>query len=301
MMYDEYIFTTSEIAELEGLLADLPENMVIERMGLEARLEQAKSLIADVEPPTPPKRAYFTFRGKPVLGSHGVVADFGGLAVAAISDAVALVAAGASLQESGPIPGSAQNRPYITGVARGSFGFELEIPEFQNQAQYNLLENQVESALEKVQELLTTASKGSDDELSDMADEIHPRAIKKVTELLDIMANNGAWFTLRFGESECRYDSDAQVKESARRLRDDVHESKEVIQGYDIYVLPEGRLFEMTRADDDAIIRGKIGREITDAIALVEYLNQPVTASVTSIRVGQGKPRYTLTDVRRAD
>ena len=145
------------------------------------------------------------------------------------------------------------------------------------------------------------SSKGSDDELSDLADEIHPRAIKKVTELLDIMARNGAWFTLRFGDAECRYDSAAQVKESAHRLRHDVHESKEVIQGYDIYVLPEGRLFEMTRADDDAIIRGKIGREITDAIALVEYLNQPVMASVTSIRVGQGKPRYTLTDVRRAD
>ena len=90
-MYDEYIFTTSEIAELEGLLADMPEDMVIERMGLEARLEQAKSLIAGVEPPAPPKRAYFTFRGNPVLGSHGVVSDFGGLAVAAISEAVALV------------------------------------------------------------------------------------------------------------------------------------------------------------------------------------------------------------------
>ena len=302
MRYDEYIFTTSEIAELEGLLADMPEDMVIERMGLEARLEQAKSLIAGVEPPTPPKRAYFTFRGDPVLGSsHGVVSDFGGRAVAAISDAVALVAAGARLQESGPIPDGAQNRPLITSVARGSFGFELEIPEFQSQAQYNLIENQVESALEKVQELLTASSKGSDDELSDLVDEIHPRAIKKVTELLDIMANNGAWFTLQFGEYECRFDSDAQAKESARRLRHDVHESKEIIQGYDIYVLPEGRLFELTRADDDAIISGKIGRQIADTIALVEYLNQPVTASVTSIRVGQGKPRYTLTGVSRAD
>lgn len=299
MRYDEYIFTTSEIAELEGLLADMPEDMAIERMGLEARLEQAKSLIADVEPPTPPKRAYLTFRGKPVLGSYGVAPDFGGLAVAVISEAVALVAAGASLQESGPIPGSAQNRPFITGVARGSFGFELEIPEFQNEAQYNLIENQAESALEKVQELLTTASKGSDDKLSDLADEIHPRAIKKVTELLDIMAKNGAWFTLRFGDAECRFDSDAQVKESARRLRDDVRESEDTIQGYMHGILPEGRLFELIRADDD-IVSGKIGHQITDARALFEYIDQPVTASVTSIRVGQGKPRYTLTSVQPA-
>lgn len=298
MRYDEYIFTASEIAELEGLLADMPEGMVIERMGLEARLEQAKSAIADVDPPAPPKRAYFTFRGKPVLGSHGVASDFGGLAVAAISDAVALVAAGARLNENGPIPDGSQNRPFITGVARGSFGFELEIPEFQSQAQYNLIENQVESALEKVQELLTASSKGSDDKLSDLADEIHPRAIKKVTELLDIMAKNGAWFTLRFGDAECRFDSDAQVKESARRLRHDVHEGTETIQGYALHVLPEGRLFELSRADDDDIVSGKLGRQITDAPALVEYLNQPVTASVTSIRVGQGKPRYTLIGVR---
>ena len=298
MMYDEYIFTTSEIAELEGLLADMPEDMVIERMGLEARLEQAKSSIAGVTPPAPPKRAYLTFRGKPVLGSHGVVSDFGGRAVAAISDAVALVAAGARLHETGRIPDSAQNRPLITSVARGSFGFELEIPEFQSQAQYNLInENQVERALEKVQELLTASSKGSDDELSDMADEIHPRAIKKIADLLDIMAKNGAWFTLRFGEYECRFDSDAQVKKSARRLRHDVHESKEAIQGYMHGVLPDSRLFELIRADDDDIIRGKIGRQITDASTLVEYLNQPITASVTSIRVGQGKPRYTLTGI----
>ena len=298
MRYDEYIFTTSEIAELEGLLTDMPEDMVIERMGLEARLEQAKLSIADVDPPAPPKRAYLTFRGKPVLGSHGIASGFGGLAVAAISDAVALVAAGARLQENGRIPDGAQNRPFITSVARGSFGFELEIPEFQSQTQYNLItENQVASALDKVQELLIASSKGSDDKLSDLADEIHPRAIKKVADLLDIMANNGAWFTLQFGEFECRFDSDTQVKESARRLRHDVHESAETIQGYALHVLPEGRLFELSRTDNDDIISGKLGRQITDARALVEYLNQPVTASVTSIRVGQGKPRYTLTDV----
>lgn len=299
MMYDEYIFTTSEIAELEGLLADMPEDMVIERMGLEARLEQAKALIADVTPPAPPKRAYLTFRGKPVLGSHGVVSDFGGRAVAAISDLIALVAAGSRLQESGPIPDGAQNRPFITGVAKGSFGFELELPEFESQMQHNrITENQVERALEKVQELLITASSQEfANKLSDLADEMHPRAIRKVAELLDIIANNGAWFTLRFGEVECRFDSEAQVKETARRLRHDVHEREESIQAYDIYVLPEVRLFELTRVDDDAIIRGKIGRQIADASELVQYLDKPVVASVTSIRVGQGKPRYTLTSV----
>lgn len=152
-----------------------------------------------------------------------------------------------------------------------------------------------------MQELLIASSKGSDDKLSGLADEIHPRAIKKVADLLDIMANNGAWFTLRFGDAECRFDSDAQAKESARRLRHDVHESKEIIQGYGIYVLPEGRLFELTRADDDAVISGKIGRQIADASALVEYSGQPVMASVTSIRVGEGKPRYTLIDINPAD
>ena len=39
MNHEEYLAISSEIKELEALLDEIPEENVIERMGLEARLE----------------------------------------------------------------------------------------------------------------------------------------------------------------------------------------------------------------------------------------------------------------------
>lgn len=85
----------SEIRELENLLTAIPEGNVIERMSLESRLESAKAALANLPQQFAPK-ARLTFRGKPVFGSHGIAADFGGKAAGAFSDAFAAVAAGLS-------------------------------------------------------------------------------------------------------------------------------------------------------------------------------------------------------------
>ena len=54
MKYEEYMSLASEIAQLEDLLADLPEDMVIERMGLESRLERFRAQIEGVRRPSAP-------------------------------------------------------------------------------------------------------------------------------------------------------------------------------------------------------------------------------------------------------
>jgi len=45
MNYREYDMVSSEIKQLESLLADIPSNRIIERMGLESRLKSAKKNI----------------------------------------------------------------------------------------------------------------------------------------------------------------------------------------------------------------------------------------------------------------
>ena len=129
-MINNSLTIASEIRELENLLAAIPEGNVIERMSLESRLESARAALAALPQQMIAPKARLTFRGKPVFGSHGIAADFGGKAAGAFSDAFAAVAAGLSesLRDMGPIPNRDKNQLVITSTAIGSFGFEFELP-----------------------------------------------------------------------------------------------------------------------------------------------------------------------------
>ena len=52
MNHNEYLWYTSEIATLEDLLKDIPEQNVIERLGFETRLKKTREAIAGVTMPT---------------------------------------------------------------------------------------------------------------------------------------------------------------------------------------------------------------------------------------------------------
>ena len=69
------LFIASEIRELEGLLAAIPKENVIERTSLEARLENAKNVLDTLPQTGEGPKARLTFRGKPVFESHGISAD----------------------------------------------------------------------------------------------------------------------------------------------------------------------------------------------------------------------------------
>ena len=60
-------------------------------------------------------------------GTYGIGADFCGDAVSEFARAVAFVGAseGQPLSSTGPVPGSDDFRILVTGVARGTFGFQI--------------------------------------------------------------------------------------------------------------------------------------------------------------------------------
>lgn len=299
MKYEEYMSVASEIAQLEDLLAGLPEDMVIERMGLESRLERFRARIEGVRRPSAPKKAYITFRGKPVRDSSGIAAGFGAKALSAFSDAVmmATMSASGELGERGRMPDRGINEPFVTGFATGSFGFELEISDADHEQQERIfVKNPAETAIENIQDLLHLSSSGSDDELSALADEIHPRSVRKIVSFLELMHRNDAWCAIHFGGNKFQFRDAGQVKRSASRLgENNVHESEESIRGELQGILPQRLMFELRRLDDDFVISGKIGREAGDSDSLRRLpLDKPVVARVTKVRVGQGEPRYTL-------
>ena len=297
MTYDEYIAVSSEIKELEALLAEIPPENAIDRMGLTARLESAQSLIAGTAQDQLAHKARLTFRGKPVYGSHGIAADFAAKAASAFTDAVAAAAAGFSetMQYMGPIPDKQKNKLLITGTAIGSFGFELEVPPQDNDELFQE-QSRTEVALTKLQDLLRLSAEGSDDEVAEIVEVLHPRAVKKVADFLDYVVQQGASCAVEFKERFFRFADSDQVQKSVTRLREDnIHEKDNTFPGEFQGVLPASRTFEFKMAPQGAVLRGKIGPEIDDADQINrELLHHPVRAAFHVIQVGQGRPRYML-------
>lgn len=294
-MNNDYLSIASEIRELENLLASLPEDNVIERISLESRLESAKEALAALPQQSNPK-ARLTFRGKPVFGSHGIAADFGGKAAEAFSDAFAAVAAGLSegLRYMGPIPNRDKNQLLITGTAIGSFGFEFELPA----PEPSLFpeSEKAQEAMAKIEALFRLAAEGTDDEVAEVIEEVHPRAVKKVYEFLELLVQQRAWCGLEFADRFFRYADFEQIKASCERLKDEnIQEREETYRGEFQGVLPTERTFEFRLADQEGLIKGKVDRGIDDPDVLNrEWLHKPVTAKLNVMQVGQGRPRFTL-------
>lgn len=295
-MNNEDLFLASEISELEELLAATPEEDVIDRMSLEAHLRTVKNRLDKLPQTRQASKVRLTFRGKPVFGGHGIAADFGAKAASAFAEAFAVVAAGLDedLRQSGPIPNREKNQLLITGTAVGSFGFEFELP-----AQSATLFPEPEPAekvMKKMATLFRLAAEGSDDDIAEALDDVHPRTVKKVHEFLDLLVQQEAWCGLEFGGRTFRYEGYEQIKASSARLRDDnFREHEESCRGEFQGVLPTGRTFEFKRLDQEGLIRGKIDAAFADPDVLNrEWLHKPVTVKLKVRHIGQGQPRYTL-------
>lgn len=295
-MNNEYIYIASEIQELKSLLSSIPQGNIIERMSLESRLFSAEQTLKKIPQAHVNKKARLTFRGRPVLGSHGIAADFAAKAAGAFSDAFTAISASLNegLRHIGPIPNKDKNQLLITGTAIGSFGFEFELPPYE----LSLFpeSNQPEKAMRKIETLFRLAAEGTDDEVAEVIEEVHPRAVKKVYEFLDILVQQNAWCGLEFENRLFRYNDYEHLKNSSCRLKDDnIKEAEEVFLGEFQGVLPTGRAFEFKLSDQKGLIRGKLDISIDDPDNLNrQWLHKPVTIKLNMMQVGEGRPRYTL-------
>lgn len=303
MDYDEYLAISSEINELESLLSEIPEENVIDRMGLQARLRSARAAVSGLTEHHSVPKTRLTFRGRPVHGSHGIAADFATRAAGEFVDAIAVIAAGLNdnLRYMGPIPDRQKNQLLITGTAIGSFGFEFELPPPENSTLFPEPSN-AENAVEKMQELFRLAAEGSDDDVAELVDEIHPRAVKKVAEFLDHIAQQEAWCGLELKDRFFRFRDIEQLSSSVSRLKEDnIREIDEEHVGEFQGVLPSGRFFEF-KAIDQHVLKGKVSSEVADVDLLNrEYLHKLVKVKFHVIQVGQGRPRYSLTSLDAID
>ena len=296
MTLQEYKRLLAERVSLQRLLAEIPVEDVLDRSGLESRLELVEHELSQVAPPNrEPARARLTFRGRPVIGQHGIFAEFGAKATSAFADAVAKVAAGLSgqLASMGPVPSRDESRLLITGTALGSFGFELEEMPVGDRLDFG--EDTVAGkALELTQNILK-GTIGSDDELADSAVATDQRAVNAVRSFLELLATNEAVCALQVDNKVFQFKDVGEVRRGVERLsHDNLHEEETQLSGEFQGVLPKARSFEFKLAATQEIIRGKVSTAISSPDDINSHLHQATTIDVLATRVGAGRPRYVL-------
>jgi hypothetical protein len=292
----EYRHLLAERTSLQRLLEEIPAEDVLDRSSLESRLETVEHELRRITPPKrEPARARLTFRGRPVVGQHGVFAEFGAKATSAFADAVAKVAAALSapLALMGPIPNRDEARLLITGTALGSFGFELEEAPLGEQLDFGG-DTVASQALELTQHLLRSTL-GSDDDLAEAAAATDPRAITAVRSFLDLLAANEAVCALQLDNKLFQFHDVGEVRRGVQRLsQDNLHEEETRLSGEFQGVLPKARTFEFRIKDSQEVVRGKVGPAISSPDEINTHLHQATTIDVLATRVGTGKPRYVL-------
>ena len=298
----------SEIRELDSLLADVPEEHVIDRISLEGRRNQISELLEGYENVrTDLKPTRLTFRGAPVKGHQGIWADFGSEIVGAFNSAVEAMGASSTqeLGSRGSIPNAEDFRLMITGVARGSFGFQLH----RASEQMVLVPDTdpVAVAVGRVAEVMA-ATLLSDDELVATLADTDSRALGRVKGFLDTLAKHDATCAIESDQTEFRFSDVDQVRRSAARLHaENILERDVILDGEFIGFLPESReaefLVEGIRDDDadflgeitGSVIKGKVDQDVKDAHSINHFLEQSMSATVHTRRVGNSNPSFLFT------
>lgn len=303
MRYTEAQQIRSEIGTVERFLAELPDDALIERRSWESRLESLRQQLAKAEARPQAEPLSITFRGGPVEGLRSIDAAFAGKAIKAFVEATDTVAASLmtdGLRNHGRLPGTGDRSLRIVDTAKGSFGFELELPPPPVDEPQNVLfpDRETDPHIEAIaitMRLLDEAASDDEDAISDLIAEIHPRAAAKVRAFASVLAENGALFAVSFSEKQVRFDSDVQVKRVIESLADsDISEHDEQHTGTIIGVLPTSRRFE-AKLEDGSVVHGKVDRSVMDINDFkAKFENQKAKLEFRVIRV-RTQSRYILT------
>ena len=248
--------------------------------------------------------ARLTFQGQPVIGSRAIHADFGSAAIGAFAEAVTRIGASqrSPLASTGPIRDRDDYRVLITGIASGSFGFQIE-----DASQQPALAGEstpVEHAIERVKEILE-ASVGTDEDLSEAIAETDRRALDAVQDFLKTVADNSATCALEFKGEEFRFRDAEQIHRSESRLgKDYVLEQDVEFTGQFHGFLPKSRRAEFSIDATDVsflqefvgtVSTGRVEPIVDDSLDINAILNLDVRIRARTRRVGEGRPRYAIT------
>ena len=300
MIIRERQFLQSEIATLEELIRQTPEDSVIDRKSLEDRKDEVEAELSSL--PThfyEPVRTRLIFRGKPTVKSRGIFTEFAASALDKFAFMVAAIGASqtTNLGSRGILPKREEYQLMITGTTTGSFGFEIE----EAQPKLSSEHSPVKAAIDKANLIMELSAGSSDDDLAEAIADESQRAIDAIRAFLEVMENNEAAFALELDSDTPKppqFIGVEQIKRTIERLKpENIREGDKELLGKFHGTIPTRRLFEFLIEEPPEIIVGKIGPEVEDPIKINQILEKPTKIRVHTKQVGTSRPTYRLSRV----
>ncbi len=260
----------AEVAELEELLASVPEDDVVGRIGLEARRDELQALLEQLgqrEQRTASVALYFG--GKPVVGTVGIQAEFAGEMIATYQDLITKVWASADtdLAARGPVPFKRGADLHVTGIVHGSVGFLLEEID---EAGEPLFETPLRQAAAAATDLLLHFADENDRSFEQAIETVSPRVFSSLRSFFEFVHRDEAVLRVVEGEHDRLFDRTA-IERAYRRIEaSNVDEEMYAAEGELLGVIPIGRRFEFQTAE--GIISGKVGLKFSQSY--VERVSQ---------------------------
>jgi hypothetical protein len=269
----------AEQAQLQALIGRT--RRLIERVGLEERLEEVTAELAAIALARTPQMAEtdLTFNGEPVVGTEGIDAAFASDVLSSYQDIVARVFAAREsvLLGMGPIPEEHRSHLHVTGVIHGSFGFALREIATQPTAQPDFFQNEtpLAAAVEDAAAIIEAAGK-DDDAFLDAAEELNPRVHDAVRKFFTTVKQAGASFRLATSRRVTEFGYEriaAAVDRVSVRWRD---EFEERLLGTFYGALHGSRTFEH-KLETGEVIKGKADPQL-DLAALSQWTQRRCVA-----------------------
>ena len=246
----------ADIAAVEALLkARTTENDPVGHMQFSRRLEDLTQRLHEVEasPSTSAEVGLF-FGGRPVVGSYGILADFGGKAVAEFQALVssAFAAQEGALGARGRLPQRDRSQLLLTDVARGSFGFILH--QAQDPA---LIDSEMKEVVSHAVDLVLRVSSPDEETFETLAEGVDGRVFGSLQSFFKVLDDAGA--TMRIVGDQRDFTLQRAEVALARGRTESIafDETEGEITGT-IYILPVSRRFELHPVAGGEALRGAI-------------------------------------------
>jgi hypothetical protein len=300
-------FAQADIAAVNGLLAQLSEEDVMTRFGLESRLEELQQSLAalEAEADEPMASAALFFGGQPVIGSRGIESEFGGAAITKFQDLIAKVLAheAGSLGQRGVVPNKGASTLHITNIVRGSFGFMLE----EVSPQHQIVGTPLKAAVDEATRLLDAFGEPDEEQFRSAVETIDQRVLGTAREFFDLIRQGGATLRVVAGERDKSFGAEAVARAADRATSTLVQDGEEVVAGQLAGVLPDAHQFEFRAGEERGTLRGAVDRAIpSDQLGRFnrDLVNVPSTARFRVKRVLRNdvvvRESYTLLSLDRA-
>jgi hypothetical protein len=276
----------------------MPVSEVLNRKSLQHRICQVESELQSLEGrgTREPARAIVRFRGDPVVGTHGIFAKFGAMAMGQFTETVKALAAkivGAIVRATGPIPGCGNNELLITGTAPGSFGFIIE----ENLENIECVAQDDGSVLQKAMHKavrILRSSTDSDQVFVDEIDDIDDRIIDDFHDFLKTLSDNKAYCSLEVDGEHFTFKNEEQVSRSMNRfIKSNIIENEEEFEGKFSGSLLHARSFEFELSQEH-VIRGTIDNDNIDPDDIIANCHKRARITVKTRKVGEAKTTYKL-------